>query len=298
MASYQAQVLDAPPQYGFLQGLGQGIASGSEKFSNIYAESMMKDMFAKKEAKRRQEAINKFQASMQKDPTMEMDAVSMDESGNPKWTYKRKKTQQDVYKEDPSKLLDAVKRTMMTGLGAEDTGPAMGIQPQQPMNPYQAAMTNEAILSPMMQKLGPGMNIPGVVSPLPQPQNPQLTGPMDPTGNPIDYPRHVQKAFQKKMGGGYNELQLMREGMGLPMETAEEKTAAAEAQKQKTYDPATTQTVQKNVKTPEDIDELLKNRKDYEDAGVDVVGILKEFINSGKADPGMLQKIMRFFTED
>ena len=296
MASYPTQILDAPPQYGFLQGLGQGIAGGAEKFSNIYAESMMKDMLAQKEAKRKQGAINKFQASMQQDPSMEMDAVSMDESGNPKWTYKRKKTQQDVYKEDPSKLLDAVKRTMMTGLGAEDTGPAMGIQPQQPMpsetmNRYAQAMGSQGI--DMSQYGMPTLSKPPVSMPL------SMISPKNEQGGPLlDYPTQVQDELIAKLGGGYNKMQLMREGMGLPMETAAKKTAASAAEKQKTFDPATTQNVQKNIKTPEDIDELLKDRKDYEDAGVDVVGILKEFINNGKADPGMLQKIMQFFTEE
>lgn len=279
MASYQTQILDAPPQYGFLQGLGQGIASGSEKFSNIYAESMMKDMIAQKEAKRKQEAQNKFQEAMGLDPSMEKDQVSMDEYGNQKWTYKRKKTQQDVYRDDPSKLLDAVKRTMMTGIGAEDTGPAMGIQPQQPMNPYQSAMTNEAILSPMMQKMGPGMNIPGVVSPLPQPQNPQLTGPMDPMGNPIDYPRHVQKAFQQKMGGGYNPVQLMREGMGLPMETATERFQRVQTEKSagvETIDDDT-QSVISTIKTDKQLKLFLKNEEQFRAQGIDVEAVKKHF---------------------
>src|SRR3990167_4259179 len=99
MASYPTQILDAPPQYGFLPGLASGMAGAGEKFGNLYAESMMKDMFAKRDLKKKQEAINAFQAAMKNDPSMEMDQVSMDESGNPKWTYKKKK---EIEKKIPS----------------------------------------------------------------------------------------------------------------------------------------------------------------------------------------------------
>lgn len=254
MASYQTQILDAPPQYGFLPGLASGISGGAEKFSNIYAESMMKDMLAKQEAKRKMEAINKFQAAMQQDPNMEMDAVSMDESGSPKWTYKRK---EEPFKKDPMK---AIKQAML-GFGAEDTGRAMGIQPQTPMAP----------------------DIMSQVLPISQMTGQQVSA----QGTPIDYGETVKKSLMSRFAPGMESDQVMRDLMGFKAE-----------KEQKTFDPATTQTVRKNVKTPEDIDELLKNRKDYEDAGVDVVGILKEFINSGKADPTMIQKIMKFFTED
>lgn len=302
MASYQTQILDAPPQYGFLPGLASGMASGGEKFSNLYAESMMKDMLAKKEAKKKQEAINAFQAAMKNDSSMEMDQVSMDESGNPKYTYKKKKTPESAYEKDPMKMIKQAMGGILPGAQMEQLGQAQGIQPQQHMDRNYASLINQAILNPAQTSIAPAPR--GVMDMVNLPTkpvyDPQLTGPMNAQGGRfMEYPDVVRQENLKKFASGFTEEQVKRDVMGLSVETPAEKLAAEQVKEQKkqpVYDPATTATVKQNIRTAEDIDELLKNRKDYEDAGVDVISILKEYLMTNP-EPGIIDKIKSFLAD-
>lgn len=278
MASYPPTVLNAPPQYGFLEGFAGGLPAASEKFSNLYLQSMMKDMAEKKSRQQQQESLSKFQAAMKSNPDMEIDQVTMDESGIPKVTYKRKKAVESSFSKDPMK---AIKNAML-GVGTEETGRALGYQPQEAMPMDKSAMISQAILSP---KTG----TPGLPFSL-TPMNAQM-------GQMQAYPDIVKKGIMGDFFPGMTKEQTTRDIMGLPMETPAEKLLAEQAkkqEKQKVYDPAITATVKQNIKTKDDIDELLKNRKDYEDAGVDVMNILREYLITNP-DPGILNRIKNFF---
>lgn len=192
MASYQPTILPPPKQYGLIPGLAQGFSSSSGPAANAYGEAMIKDKYAQKKSKRDEEAMNKFMASMQQDPNMEIDQVSMDESGNPKYTYKRKTSASDVFSKDPVK---AIKNAML-GFGTEGVGQAMGI-------PEQQAMTPASPGSPPMSQV----NTQG--------------GEFMP-----NYGDVVKKSLIDQYAPGYTPEQVSRDVMGLPAETAAEKMTA------------------------------------------------------------------------
>ena len=138
---------------------------------------------------------------------MEMDQVSMDESGNPKWTYKKKKAPKDVYAEDPVK---AIKNALM-GVETEDTGRAMGIPQQQHMPMARETMISNAILSPRTDT----------------PNLPFSLTPMNTQGGALeDYPTTVKNMLMKQYAPGYTPEQVNRDVMGLPTETPQEKLLA------------------------------------------------------------------------
>lgn len=280
MASYQPTILDAPPQYGFLSGLARGLPAAGEKFANIYAQSMMQNMAAQKKGQQQKESFDKFQAAMSSNRDLEIDQITMDESGIPKITYKRKKTPESALSKDPVKAI----RNAMLGVGTEETGKALGYQPQQSMPMNKAGMISRAILSPQTG----ASDLPFSLTPM-NAQMEQMQA----------YPDIVKKGIMGDFFPGMTKEQATRDIMGLSMETPAEKLAAQQAGEQRKRpipDPAITATVKQNIKTVEDIDELLKNRKDYEDAGVDVISILKEYIKTNP-DPGILDKIKRFLSD-
>jgi len=59
------------------------------------------------------------------------------------------------------------------------------------------------------------------------------------------------------------------------------------------YDPALTQKVIGNIKTQEDLNELLKNKSAYKEAGVEIATVIKSVFNTpiGQKNKGILQKI-------
>jgi hypothetical protein len=260
MASYPIQILDAPPQYGFIPGLASGMSSAGQTFGNAYLEALIKDKFDKRNKKKTQEEMSAYTKAMQ-EGGYELDSSTLDEEGNIKYTFKKKETPQSSFMKDPTK---AIKQAML-GVGTENVGQALNIPPQQPLS--QDAMSK--------------------VFPVGQMTGRQISA----QGTPINYGDTVKKALVSRFAPGYTQEQVMREVMGLPLETAQEKMQA----EKKVYDPAMTAKVQQNIKTPEDIEELLDNQKDYEDAGVDVTSVLRNYINSGMAEPSVMQKIMAFF---
>jgi len=218
MASYQPTILPAPPQYGFLPGLASGIASGSEKFSNAYGEAAVKDIFAKKETKRKQEAMTKFQAAMQQDPSMELDQTSVDENGNLKVTFKKKKTPENVFSEDPVK---AIKQAML-GVGTEDVGRTLGIQPQQPMASEKMNAYAQAMGSPGIDMVPYGMS---TLSKPPLSMPMSMITPRNTQGGRLeDYDTTVKRSLMNQFAPGYTPEQVNRDIMGLPIETPQEKS--------------------------------------------------------------------------
>ena len=63
------------------------------------------------------------------------------------------------------------------------------------------------------------------------------------------------------------------------------------------YDPSMTQKVINNIKTEEDYDEIIKNSKQYEKAGVNVAEVIKTHLSNPmvRNNPGLLSKIGSFF---
>jgi len=59
------------------------------------------------------------------------------------------------------------------------------------------------------------------------------------------------------------------------------------------YNPALTQKVIGNIKSQEDLNELLKNKSAYKEAGVDISEVIKSVLNTpvGKKNKGILQKL-------
>ena len=305
MASYAPQILPAPPQYGFLEGFAQGLPSGAQNASNVYGEAILKDRFAKKKKKESQAEINKYTEAM-KQGGYDIDTSSVDESGNVKYTFKKKETPQDIFAKDPVK---AIKQAMM-GVGTEDVGRTLNIPEQVPLDP--GAMSQNF---PMAEMTGRKINSSG--------------GPM------LNYSDTVKKSLTDQFTPGYTPEQVSRDAMGLPIETPQEKAEGgfnemakqavagqvswdylraqyphkialinrmqpeltpvkkAEDFTQGTGTPFSklksffsgsqaeitpaTKTVINNLKNQADLDELIKNAKKYKEQGVDVDAILEYF---------------------
>lgn len=56
-----------------------------------------------------------------------------------------------------------------------------------------------------------------------------------------------------------------------------------------------TQKVIKNIKSSEDLQDLLKNKEAYKEAGVDIGAVIKAHLDTAKKDPGIWENIMKFF---
>ena len=65
----------------------------------------------------------------------------------------------------------------------------------------------------------------------------------------------------------------------------------------KEYDPDLTQKVSANIRTPEDYDEIIKNAKQYEKAGVDITEVISAQFNNPmvRNNPGLGKKLKDFF---
>ena len=192
MASYQPTILPAPPQYGFIPGLAQGMSGAGQNYGNAYMEAMIKDKFAKKEAARKQEEMNKFKEAMQQGG-FEAESYTTDAEGNLKPTWKKKESPTDIFAKDPQK---AIKNAML-GVGTEDVGQTLNIPQPTPMAPD------------MMSKVFPTA---------------QMTGQQySSTGGTMDYGQTVKNALMEKFAPGYTPEQVQRDVMGLPIETPENK---------------------------------------------------------------------------
>jgi hypothetical protein len=188
----------------------------------------------------------------------EMDTTTINSEGKPSYRFKKRQTEADTFSADPAK---AIKEALLGIREPESIGRTLGIEEPPPMGEDVASK-----FFPISQMTGRTPNV---------------------TGRP--YGSIVKDALRDKFAGGATDAEIGRDYLGLPQ---------AKEDEQKTYDPTTTETVKQNLKTSEDLDELLKNRKDYEDAGVDVIGILKGYLNAPQPDPGILQRIKKFFVDE
>lgn len=243
MASYQPTILPASDPTGFMPGLGQGL--------NSYAQAAID----RQKRKKQEEELNKYAQAAE----LDVDSVTIDENGELKRTYKKRKTEDDTFMKDPVK---AIKQAMAGLRSPEEFGSLVGIENQTPAMSLPTGQQGDIYGSPV-----------------------------------VDKSEAIKAALMQKFAPGKTQEQVMLDTMGLPQNPIPEAMKDTSGSDLPLNIDSVTERVLGNIQSPEDFDELISNEEAYKKEGVNVEAIKRYIQNNPFPQPkvGLLEKISGFF---